>query len=69
MLVRHDQNAHLTVAETAQVLNVSCSWLNKARLTGDGPIYAKIGRRVVYSTNDLDEWLEKRKFASTSAYF
>jgi Helix-turn-helix domain len=61
-------NSHLTVAETAEILNVSESWLNKARLTGDGPIFIKIGRRVVYNANDLSAWLSNRKFVSTLQY-
>jgi len=33
--------------DAATILNVSVSWLAKARLSGDGPRFVKIGRAVV----------------------
>lgn len=40
--------------------------LAKLRVYGGGPKYIKVGRRVIYDTRDLDEWLESRKRRSTS---
>ena len=40
----------LTPSETATSLGVSLSWLAKARLRGDGPLYVKIGRAVRYGS-------------------
>ena len=40
--------------------------LAKLRVYGGGPKYIKVGRRVIYDTRDLDEWLESRKRCSTS---
>ena len=62
------QNTNLTVGDTAEMLNVSQSWLNKSRLEGNGPPFLKIGRRVLYHLQDVISWLETRKFNSTSAY-
>jgi len=39
---------------------------NKARLTGDGPPYFKIGHLVRYSKKCSIAWLEARKVNSTS---
>jgi predicted DNA-binding transcriptional regulator AlpA len=36
-----------------------------ARLNGNGPIYCKLGRRVVYRPADLDQWLESRTARDT----
>ena len=35
--------------------------LIKMRITGEGPRYAKVGRRVIYDMADLDAWVEERK--------
>jgi len=42
------------------------STLEKARVTGTGPKYCKLGRRVVYRLADLDEWMRSRIVSSTS---
>ncbi len=44
----------------------SKSKLEKARVSGDGPVYIKIGRAVVYDVADLDEWLASNRRTSTS---
>ena len=46
----------LSVHETAAYLRVSKSWLDKRRLDGNGPVFLKFGRRVVYDINDLENW-------------
>ena len=56
----------LQVDEAAKVAGVSVSTLNKLRLTGGGPMFAKIGKRVVYDPSDLGTWLDSRKRSSTS---
>lgn len=58
----------LSVKETSEFMGVSESWLNKARLAGNGPVFAKISSRVVYDLADIESWLASRKFSSTSAY-
>jgi predicted DNA-binding transcriptional regulator AlpA len=44
----------------------SASTFEKLRLYGGGPIYSKIGRRVVYRIDDLDAWLAANRRRSTS---
>ncbi len=48
----------LTPAELARPLNVSVSWLAKARMRGEGPPYVKIGRAVRYPDSDAREWVD-----------
>tara|TARA_R110000764_G_scaffold69361_1_gene143554 strand:+ start:22 stop:228 length:207 start_codon:yes stop_codon:yes gene_type:complete len=57
---------NLTTPEAAERLGVSASYLNKARLTGDGPVYLKLGHKVVYDPADLTDWLNARRRSSTS---
>jgi hypothetical protein len=40
--------------------------LAKLRLSGNGPVYCKLGRRVLYRREDLEAWLETRIARHTS---
>jgi predicted DNA-binding transcriptional regulator AlpA len=57
----------LTTAEVADRLRVSTSFLAKARVTGLGPRFIKIGRSCRYRLSDLDEYERSRARTSTSA--
>lgn len=57
----------LNVEEVAQICGVAVSTLNKFRLTGGGPMYAKIGKRCLYDPEDVRKWLDLQKRKSTSA--
>lgn len=50
----------------AGYVGLSVSTLAKLRLSGNGPAYCKLGRRVVYRREDLDAWLESRVVRNTS---
>jgi excisionase family DNA binding protein len=56
----------LTTKQAALLLNVSDSFMAKARLRGDGPRYRKVGRSVRYAEGDLNDWLKARARTSTS---
>jgi predicted DNA-binding transcriptional regulator AlpA len=56
----------LTAGEAAKVLGLAPSTLAKLRLSGNGPVYCKLGRRVVYRQRDLEAWLESRTARNTS---
>ena len=58
--------AVLLASDAARLLSLSQSTLAKLRLTGKGPAYCKLGRRVVYRLEDLTAWLEKNRRLSTS---
>jgi hypothetical protein len=57
----------LPVAEAAMYLSLSASTLNRLRVHGGGPRYAKLAGRVLYDIRDLDRWIEDSKRGSTSA--
>lgn len=59
----------LTVIEAAAYCRVSKSFLDKARVYGDGPLFIRLGiRKIGYRTADLDRWITDRSFRSTSEY-
>jgi len=45
---------------------IAASTLAKLRLTGTGPVYRSIGRRVIYRWSDVEAWLDTHKRTSTS---
>ena len=56
----------VTARVAARYVGLSESTLAKLRLNGNGPVYCKLGRRVVYRPADLDQWLESRTARDTS---
>lgn len=69
-VILEDTNAQagglLDTGAAARLLGVSTSFLNKKRVTGDGPAFFKVGRRVLYDRAELESWLRERRFANTS---
>ncbi|MCP4316422.1 MAG: helix-turn-helix domain-containing protein [Hyphomicrobiales bacterium] len=53
-------------AEAADYLGLARRTLEKYRIHGGGPAFYKLGRRVVYDTDDLDAWLQTRRRRSTA---
>lgn len=52
--------------ETAKILNLSPSWLAKARgKTGEGPEFVKIGRAVRYSESSIRKFILQRTRVKT----
>lgn len=47
--------------EAAKILNLSTSWLAKARGRGDGPPFMRFGRSVRYSREELVRCVESRQ--------
>ena len=58
----------LSAEQVAERLGLSTSTLAKMRLSGGGPAYSKLGRRVVYRPVDIDAWVHANQFRSTSEY-
>jgi predicted DNA-binding transcriptional regulator AlpA len=56
----------LSVIQAASYTNISKSSLDKLRVYGGGPLYIKVGARVVYDRLDIDTWLSGKKVANTS---
>jgi hypothetical protein len=59
-LIRPDNPVTLRASEAASLLGPAPSTLAKLRLSGNGPVYCKLGRRVVYRRDDLAAWLDTR---------
>ena len=56
------QKRGYSVREAAQYLSLSKSFLDHARLSGDGPKFIRVGRRnVLYLREDLDAWLDQHQ--------
>ena len=51
--------AGLNTTQASRYIGVSESLLRKFRQEGSGPKYCKIGSKVVYRIQDLEEFLEK----------
>ena len=59
----------LTVAEAANYLRASKSYLDKLRVYGGGPEFCRWGKRkILYRKSSLDSWARQRRFSSTSEY-
>jgi len=55
------QRSYLTVRQTAELLQLSESTLNLWRYRGAGPPFLKIGRRVRYDLETVNEWVKSRE--------
>jgi hypothetical protein len=58
--------ARLTVRETAAYVRLAAGTLNSWRSAGRGPRFIKLGRKILYDTVDLDQWINSHKQTSTS---
>jgi hypothetical protein len=61
-----DMKRLLPVAEAATYVSLSASTLNRLRVSGGGPRYAKLAAKILYDVRDLDLWIENSKRGSTS---
>lgn len=68
MKLAENQKRRLRTRDAATYVGSSPSTLEKYRLTGAGPAFIKLGRVVVYDTEDLDRWMADRRYRSTSDY-
>ena len=60
--------ARMCSKEAAAYLGLHPSTLAKLRMSGEGPEFQKAGRKVLYRTAALEEWLQSRTYNSTSQY-
>ena len=61
-----DKRPMLRTPAAAAYCGSSTSTFEKLRLSGGGPRYLKLGRRVAYDPDDLDAWLASHRRTSTS---
>ena len=60
------KSERLNTDEAARYCGLAKATLDQLRYKGGGPVYIKLGRRVIYDTTDLDRWLDTQKFKSTA---
>ena len=67
MLEKTDKNwpRFVRTPEAARLLDLSPRTLEKHRCDGTGPVYHKLGGRVVYSVEDLAAWVARGSVTST----
>ncbi|MGD2114479.1 MAG: helix-turn-helix domain-containing protein [Acidobacteriota bacterium] len=63
---RPDALPLLDQTEAAEFLAVSTRTLEGWRSSGGGPPFVRVGRRVRYRLQDLQEWIGERTFGSTT---
>lgn len=56
----------LNPKQLANHLGINENTLAKWRLSGVGPKYIKVQRHIRYAESDVEEWLNDRKFHSTT---
>jgi predicted DNA-binding transcriptional regulator AlpA len=56
---------YLRTAEVARMLSLSVRTLEKYRIRGTGPMYRKIGGRVIYDFDDVKKWVDRHAARST----
>ncbi len=61
-------NNFLTQDQLSESIHISPRTLERMRVDGTGPVYTKLGRRVVYEESDIETWISENKFKSTSEY-
>jgi len=54
-----------TSQEAADFLRLSRGYLAKLRCTGEGPIFVKVGSKVLYRESDLNAFVEGRFHQNT----
>jgi hypothetical protein len=56
----------LSTAQAAQYCGYGVGTFERYRITGEGAIFSRVGRRVLYHVDDLDEWMRLGRRRSTS---
>lgn len=52
--------------DLAAYLGKSIAWCERARWTGDGPVFVKLGRNVRYRAADVLAWIDASARSSTT---
>lgn len=60
------QPRFMRTPDAATYLGLSARTLEKHRCFGTGPVYRKLGGRIVYAITELDSWVELGTRRSTS---
>ena len=66
MTINDLNSRYLRTPEAARVLGLSARTMEKHRTYGTGPVYHKLGGRIVYAVEDLKSWADRGLRQSTS---
>ena len=58
---------YLTTPDAAVYLGLSARTLEKHRCFGTGPVFRRLGGRIVYAIDDLDAWAESCRRVTTAS--
>ncbi|MDE8651436.1 helix-turn-helix transcriptional regulator [Novosphingobium album (ex Liu et al. 2023)] len=56
----------LNTREAADYVRLGKPTMERFRISGEGPVFVKLGGAVRYRKADLDSWIETRRVRSTS---
>ena len=59
-------SGYLTTKEAARLTGLSTAWFERARWSGEGPPFVKLGSAVRYPISDLHAFLRSRMRSSTT---
>jgi predicted DNA-binding transcriptional regulator AlpA len=65
-MLENDMESLLSQREVAILTGLSERTLERARGTGDGPKFVKLGRRIGYRPDDIKTWIASCVRTSTS---
>lgn len=54
--------------QAARILHVHPNTLCKWRISGGGPAFVKVGRRIRYRTAEISAWADENTFLNTAQY-
>jgi len=57
---------YVTESQLADELRNSRRTLQRMRADGSGPLFLKVGRKVIYRWDDVEAWLDTRSVGSTA---
>ena len=52
--------------EAASLVRLARRTLARRRADGTGPVFIRLGRRILYHPDDLKEWAQSHRYRSTS---
>lgn len=58
----------MTTEEVADYLSVSPIFLAKAKITGRGPKFSKLGGVVRYRLSEIHRWMNEHQHSNTTQY-
>ncbi|MXX88095.1 MAG: helix-turn-helix domain-containing protein [Boseongicola sp. SB0665_bin_10] len=61
-----EQTIYLDTQRAARHLGLSAKTLSRYRVSGGGPVFHRFGSRIRYRRDDLEDWADSRRRASTS---